>query len=229
MTTIVAVHGAFRGPWYWDALRELLADRGHELIAVDLTGAADGTSSGDVTMAEWTGRVVSAVDVGRDHGEEVVLLGHSMGGVVAQGAVPATLDRVARLVLLDAPLIEAGQRPVDVSGPAPPDPAQLPPRTTWIPPSPVGTAQGFDEATAERVNDLLTPVPMGPQLDAMPAGTGRHGSTTLVFCERTPDFFPSALARRRCEAEGLEHHVLDADHDVALLAPGLLLPFVLPD
>ncbi len=210
MTCFVAVHGAFRGPWYWEPLAAELERQGHRLCAVDLVGDS---------LGAWIDRTVAVVDGCAP--EPMLLIGHSMGGVVAQAALGRLGDRVDRLVLLDSPLIEAGQRAVDVSGPAAPDDAALPPREFRIPPTPVGPEQGFgDPVQAAWVNDRLRPVPMGPQLDPAPPGTGRPVHTTIVFFERTPDGFPATFARRHCEAEGIDHVMIDAFHDAPVLDPG---------
>lgn len=223
MTTYVAVHGAFRGPWYWEPLAAVLATSGDALHAVDLQGT---------DLESWIDCVTSVVrDLPPGVGP-VVLLGHSMGGVVAQAATAELCDLVDDLVLLDSPLIGPGQRAVDVSGPVPPEESRLPARDVWIQPTPVGPAQGFDDpALGAWVNDRLRPVPMGPQLDPLPqvaqqfsSGPGTPGRTVrrLVFCDRTPQGYPSTFARRVCVDQGVDHLVLDAHHDVAVLQPELV-------
>jgi len=207
MTQFIAVHGAFRGPWYWEPLGVELERRGHGLQPVDLVGDS---------LEEWIASTVSAVEaVGS---EVVVLVGHSMGGVVAQATMGQLGGRVQRLVLLDSPLVEPGQRPVDISGPTPPDESMLPPREFMVQPTPVGPEQGFDDPSlANWVNERLRSVPMGPQLDVAPVGTGRAAATTVAFFSRTPEGFPSTFARRRCETEGIDHIVLDGFHDAPIL------------
>ncbi len=187
----------------------MLAERGHALHAVDLTGDS---------LAAWVDCVEQVV--AQCGSEPVVLVGHSMGGVVAQAAMASLPSSVGRLVLLDSPLIEAGQRAVDVSAPTPPDDSLLPHREFLVPASPVGLDQGFvDAAVAGWANARLRPVPMGPQLDKAPDGTARPAATTIVFFERTPDGFPAGSARRRCEAEGIAHVVADGFHDAPVLDP----------
>ena len=77
MTHFVAVHGAFRGPWYWEPLAAELERGGHQLRPVDLVGDS---------LEEWIERTACrSSTAGRR--EPVVLVGHSMGGVVAQAAL----------------------------------------------------------------------------------------------------------------------------------------------
>jgi len=217
MTQFIAVHGAFRGRWYWDPLRIELERRGHGLRPVDLVGDS---------LDEWVASTISAVEMAGS--EPVVLVGHSMGGVVSQVAVGQLGGRVQRLVLLDSPLVEPGQRPVDISGPTQPDESMLPPREFMVQPTPVGPEQGFDDPSlANWVNERLRPVPMGPQLDVAPVGTGRAAATTVAFFSRTPDGFPSTFARHRCEADGIDHVVLDGFHDAPILDPGVVADLLL--
>ena len=53
MSCFVAVHGAFRGPWYWEPLAVELERDGHQLHAVDLVGDS---------LGEWIERTTSVVE-----------------------------------------------------------------------------------------------------------------------------------------------------------------------
>ena len=79
MITFGLVHGAWHGAWCWDLVAAELRERGYGAVAVDLP--CDDPAAG----AEAYARVVMDALAGAD---EVVLVGHSMGGltipVVAQ-------------------------------------------------------------------------------------------------------------------------------------------------
>jgi pimeloyl-ACP methyl ester carboxylesterase len=216
MTDVVAIHGAFRGGWSWDLVRPILEAGGHRLFAPDLTGMGEGTAlpRAEVSLAAWVDDVVR---VAEEHDlVDLVLVGHSMGGVVAQVAAVPLAARLKRLVLLDAPLVENGQRAIDVSGPIP---AQLPPRSTWIDPVPVGPAQGFDPDLGEWVNARLCATPFGPQLDECRISPDAVRLRTIAFCADTPPGYPSTIARERCDREGLPYVLLACGHDAPLLDP----------
>ena len=220
MVDVVAVHGAFRGGWSWDRVGTALENQGHRLHAPDLTGMGRGPQAevGDVRLDEWIADVVAVFD---RHGlRHATLVGHSMGGVVCQAALGALGDRVARLVLIDSPIITEGQRAVDVSTPGPVSDDLLPPRETWLPPTPVDDAQGFtDPDLASWVNERLCATPFGPQLDRCPPPPNVVPPTTIVFCAHTPAGFPSTIARDRCDADGVPYELLDSHHDAPLLVP----------
>jgi pimeloyl-ACP methyl ester carboxylesterase len=87
--TVIFVHGAWHGAWCWaEHFLPYFADHGHPAHAVDLRG--HGESEGRqrlrrTSLSEYVddlGRVVR--DVSRREDPRVVLVGHSMGGVVVQ-------------------------------------------------------------------------------------------------------------------------------------------------
>ena len=192
----------------WEMTARLLRARGCDPRPVDLSGTPGAVAP---SMEDWVADVAGRCD--RRRGSTVVV-GHSMGGVVAQAAT-GRCPEIGHVVLLDSPLIATGQRAVDVSGATG---ADLPPADTWLQPRPVGPEQGFDDpALATWVNDRLIPTPFRPSLDAVTV----DGAVprTVVFFDRTPGFFPSAMSRRVCDDDGSPYRSVDTHHDGPLLAP----------
>lgn len=100
MTHFVLVHGAFHGAWCWEKVAAGLRRLGHTVTAPDLPGAGeDPTPLERVDLELATARVVEAVEATP---EPVVLVGHSMGGVVITQAAAQVPERVSRLVYLAA-------------------------------------------------------------------------------------------------------------------------------
>jgi len=70
----VLVHGAWHGAWCWEDTVAVLADRGHEAVAVDLP--CDDVDAGLAATAD----VIAAAAPDAD---DVVLVAHSLGGLPA--------------------------------------------------------------------------------------------------------------------------------------------------
>jgi pimeloyl-ACP methyl ester carboxylesterase len=106
MTTFVLVHGAWHGAWCWEKLTPLLEARGHRAVALDLPGhGADKTPLAQVTLDAYAERVRATIAA---QPEPVVLVGHSMGGVVITAAAERIPERIRTLVYLCAFLVEPG-------------------------------------------------------------------------------------------------------------------------
>src|SRR5579859_6186119 len=98
MTAIVMVHGAFCGGWCFEAFRAPFEAAGFEVIAPDLRGHAADAPTGaviGVSMSDYAADIAKLCD---SLAEPPVLLGHSMGGLVAQLA--ARRAKIRALVLL---------------------------------------------------------------------------------------------------------------------------------
>ena len=92
MATFGLVHGAWHGGWCWDKLVPELEARGHRAVAPDLPCEDLGAS-----WEDYAGIVADALD-GTDG--DVVLVGHSMGGITLP--VVAAMRPVRRMVFLCA-------------------------------------------------------------------------------------------------------------------------------
>lgn len=107
------VHGAWHGAWCWYRVKAFLERGGDRVTAVDLPGhGIDRTPPEAVTLADYTGRVVQALDAA---GEPVVLVGHSLGGIAVSRAAEARPSAVAKLVYLAAFLLPDGVAAVQVA------------------------------------------------------------------------------------------------------------------
>jgi pimeloyl-ACP methyl ester carboxylesterase len=107
--TIVMVHGAFAGAWCFDRLRPAFTDRGWTCDAIDLPrhgGArADADRSPPASIGEYRHALVDRL---RTYATPPIVLGHSMGAVLAQQAAALGL---ARALVLVCPAPRAGMLP----------------------------------------------------------------------------------------------------------------------
>lgn len=215
MTSFVLVHGAFRGGWAWSRVRPLLIAGGHDVHAPSLIGAGEHAGRlGEVTgLPVWVDQIAELIEL--EDLSDVVLVGHSQGGLVTSAVAARIPERIAVVVHLDAAVPAPGERAVDLM----PLPDVLPPRDASVPPRPVTTESGeYDEDTVAWLNHRLTASPVGPALDPVP-GVPSGVREAFVFCARTPEGYPSQATRARVEAAGVEPIVIDAGHDAPLSAP----------
>jgi pimeloyl-ACP methyl ester carboxylesterase len=107
--TFVLVHGAWHGGWCWRDVRVALEARGYRVLTPTLTGLGErahllNADIGLDTHIEDVCRVIEWEEVG-----DVILCGHSYGGMVVTGVADRLKDRIAHVVYLDAALPRDGQ------------------------------------------------------------------------------------------------------------------------
>ena len=115
MATYVLVHGAGHGGWCYQRVARLLRAAGHEVYAPSLTGLGERAHllTAETTLSthiEDIARLIEAEDL-----RDVILAGHSYGGMVITGAADRAKGRVAHLVFLDAAIPADGEALEDSS------------------------------------------------------------------------------------------------------------------
>jgi len=107
MTTFVLVHGGGHGGWCWRWCANALRTRGHEVYAPTLTGFGDRAHLPAPDFETFVTDVANVVAFEDLH--DVVLVGHSMGGVVVPRVAEAIPERVACAVWLTAAVCNDGE------------------------------------------------------------------------------------------------------------------------
>jgi pimeloyl-ACP methyl ester carboxylesterase len=113
MATYLLVHGAWHGGWCWRLVRPLLQRAGHDVFAPSLTGLGERKHlvRADIDLDVHIEDVVSLLEM--EDLRDVVLVGHSYGGMVVTGAADRAHARIRRLVYLDAFVPENGKCTLD--------------------------------------------------------------------------------------------------------------------
>lgn len=116
MATYVMVPGGAHGGWCYQRVARILRSEGHEVYAQSLTGLGERSHlvSADVDLDMHIRDVVAVLHY--EDLRDVILVGHSYGGMVITGVADRAADRVGRLVYLDAANPVNGQSLVDVAG-----------------------------------------------------------------------------------------------------------------
>ncbi|HZT51849.1 MAG TPA: alpha/beta fold hydrolase [Stellaceae bacterium] len=228
MATIVLAHGAWSAAWAWKKMRPLMARSGHAFFAPTYTGLGERAHLAhagidlDTHVADVLG-VLEFEDL-----RDVVLLGHSYGGMVATGVADRARDRIAQLIYLDAFVPKDGQALFDLV--------------------PEAQRQRMKASAAAnggwRVAPNPTPADTSPEDQAWIAGKRlphplkclemplrlRHGPLTLprsyIVATRNTEgpFAPFAAEARR--TPGWSCYEIDATHSPNITAPEALMALI---
>ncbi|HHT7235651.1 MULTISPECIES: alpha/beta fold hydrolase [Bacillus] len=107
MSTYVLVHGAWQGEWAWELVKPQLEAFGHTVITLDLPGSGkDVTPSQNITLDSYVDAVTDAI---HQQNENVILVGHSMGGIVITQTAEYIPNKIDKLVYLCAFLPQNGE------------------------------------------------------------------------------------------------------------------------
>jgi pimeloyl-ACP methyl ester carboxylesterase len=109
MAKFVLVHGGWAGSVVWRQLVPRLRKAGHEVYAPTLTGigARKHLLNREIDLDTHIQDVIGVVDDADL--SDVVLVGHSYGGMVISGVADRVPEKVASLIYLDAFVPENGQ------------------------------------------------------------------------------------------------------------------------
>jgi mannan endo-1,4-beta-mannosidase len=112
---VVLVHGAWGGGWDWRPVDRMLTARGYDVYRVTLTGLGDRVHlvGPEVDLSTHIADVVNTILFEDLH--DVVLLGHSYGGMVITGVADSIPERLEALIYLDAMLPRSGESVLDLA------------------------------------------------------------------------------------------------------------------
>ena len=99
-------------------MASLLRAKGHEAFTPTLTGLGERVhlASPQIDLTTHIQDILGVIRYEELH--EVILVGHSYGGMVITGVAEQIPDKLTRLVYLDAMVPQDGQSDLDVLGPA---------------------------------------------------------------------------------------------------------------
>jgi pimeloyl-ACP methyl ester carboxylesterase len=107
MNTYVLIHGAWFGGWCWSKLTPLLEQAGHRTVTFDLPAHGEDSSPvSSASLQSYTDRVAQVLE---QQPEPVILVAHSMGGVVASQVAERHPERIQTLVYVSAYLLRESE------------------------------------------------------------------------------------------------------------------------
>lgn len=110
--TFVLIHGTWHGGWAWQEVVQCLSNRGHLAYAPTLAGHGPSATRSGIRHEDCVASVLNYIR--ERHLSDFVLVGHSFGGTVAQKLTEKALDRVARVVFLNALILKDKECVFDV-------------------------------------------------------------------------------------------------------------------
>ena len=113
MKTYLLLHGAMRGAWLWERLIPLLEKGGVRSIAYDLPGHGKRSAErAGVNMSAYINDVVSYIK--KQGLTDIILVGHSMSGIIVSKVAEEVPERIRHLVYLAAVVPQDGDALIDL-------------------------------------------------------------------------------------------------------------------
>ena len=223
MTTYVLVHGAWHGGWCWKRVTPLLRAAGHEVYTPTLTGLGERSHLVNADI-DLTVHVQDVVNVLKFEGlKNVILVGHSYGGMVVTGVAERAANSLQHIVYLDAFVPRNGQALVDLVAPQFREEVQQQARANrgLLPPFPVEQYGVFVEADIQWVKPNLVPHPFKTLLTPVeltnPAALAPP--RTYIYCNNPAMGFFEAFAERTRAEHGWHYRELATGHDAMVSMP----------
>ena len=225
--TFVLVHGGWGGGWVWRRVADALEKRGHKVFAPTLTGLGERSHllNAQVNLATHIADVVNVMKWERL--ENVVLVGHSYGGMVISGVAEEMERSIASIVFLDAFLPEDNQSAADFVL-LPQMRTAIENRDVAVPPAP---AMVFNVNENDRawVDAMHTPHPTATITDRVKLTGARERIATKIYVLATlrPSPVMSAAHAKVKAAGNWRTYEVPSGHFVMLDMPDRLVEILL--
>jgi len=111
--TFVLVAGAFSGGWIWARVAQKLRAGGHVVYSPSNTGLAERAHllAPNISLDTFVKDIAAVIEV--EELSDVVLVGHSFGGIPVSGAAESVASRIKHLIFLDALVVQPGRSAFD--------------------------------------------------------------------------------------------------------------------
>jgi pimeloyl-ACP methyl ester carboxylesterase len=221
MHTFVLIHGGWHGAWCWNRVARILRNDGHDVFTPTLTGLAERSH----LLTDAVGLQTHVDDVVNllkwEDLSDVVLVGHSYGGIVISEVAEQAASALRAIVFLDAFLPDDGQSLAEIAAPRVREliTRALAAGETTIAPFPA-TVFNVNEADRAWVDAKCTAQPLRTFTDRVSLSGARDRIARKAFIRATAydsATYDAALARTR--AAGWRTHEVPCGHDVMIDMP----------
>lgn len=187
MSTYILVPGLWIGAWAWREVAEELRGEGHDVHPLTLTGVGErshllGPHVDLDTHTEDIVRLAEVADL-----RDIVLVGHSYGGLPVSAAALRLRDRIRHVVYVDSGPLPEGTSQHDISGGGPEPAGDAVAPRPWDPAADPVLLAGLDEHALELLRTRSTPHPAASVRQPLGArATSADLPTTLIACTFSP-------------------------------------------
>jgi pimeloyl-ACP methyl ester carboxylesterase len=231
--TFVLVHGAWHGGWCWSRVADLLRANGHRVFTPTQTGLGERKHliSKEITIDTFTADIVNVIEA--EELSDVILVGHSFGGIAISGVADRIPERIRHLVYLDSLIVQGGKAAFDS---LPPDivaarrkAAEETSGGLSLPVPPPSAFAVSDAKDAEWLKCRLTPHPIGTYTSPLTikGPVGNNLPRTYMTCT-APAYAAIESTRQWVKSQqGWRWVEIATGHDAMVLAPELLSKMLL--
>jgi len=190
--TIVLVHGAWSDATAWQAVIPVLKTQGHEVIAVNLLGhGSDATSFANISLQSYVDVVKNTIGDRKN----VILVGHSMAGIVISQVAEEIPGQIKELVYLAAYLPRNGESLLSLAKQDADSHIgkylKIDPATGSANVAKDGVTDVFAADAPAKIGDYLTnnikPEPLAPLATPVTLTDAKFGSVKKVYIHTTED------------------------------------------
>jgi pimeloyl-ACP methyl ester carboxylesterase len=217
--TIVIVHGAWGGAWAFRRVESLLREKGYGVYRPQLTGLGERVhlATPDVNLSTHINDLVNMILFEDLH--DIILVGHSYGGMVITGVADRVPDRIRRLVYDDAFAPNDGESVMSLTAARGADWLKPMIKGDYIVPPWVKPDQAPPKDVPQPLKTFTEPLVLKNK-------AGRQIPTTYILTvekghkAEDDDFAPQAA---RAKERGWTVWQLEADHNAQWSAPDALV------
>jgi len=230
--TFVLLHGAWHGGWCWKPVMEAITAAGHRVFTPTQTGLGVRSNllSKDITLDVFIQDLVDLLEEEDLH--DVILVGHSFGGIGITGAAERVPSRIRHLVYLDSMILQDGDSafsilPSDVAA------ARLQQAVEFSGglsmPVPDASAFGITESADKAwVEANCTPHPVSTYEDTFRLNGLIGNGVPATYVAVKPDYAPLVASRAIArEQPGWSYREIDAGHDAMITSPQAVVNLLL--
>ncbi|MFL6813040.1 MAG: alpha/beta fold hydrolase [Bradyrhizobium sp.] len=222
-TSFLVCHGAWSAGWAWKKMHPLMNAAGHRLVTPTYTGVGERVhlANPSIDLEIHIQDILNVIKY--EDLRDIVLVGHSYGGMVATGVADRARDLISQLIYVDAFVPDQGQSLLDLNEPGRARMQELARAGEWrVPPNPTppDTPAADLAWLAERRIDM--------PIKCFEAKLKLHGGEltlprSYIYATRiTPADTFAPFARRAKSEPGWRYYEIDASHSPNVTAPEAL-------